>query len=195
MADALGVGTFAVLGHSGGGPHALACAALLPGRVTAAVSVSGLAPYDSVGLDWFTGMGPGGVAALRAAAAGRAARAAYAAKPTVTDPDFTRADWAALDGEWGWFGSVVEPAVLSGPGPQIDDDLAYVNPWGFDPAVITAPVLLVHGGDDLMVPPSHSDWLAGRIERSEVRIEPGAGHISVLPAQAEAALEWIRAHA
>jgi pimeloyl-ACP methyl ester carboxylesterase len=52
IADALGIGRFAVLGHSGGGPHALACAALLPERVMAAVSVSAPAPFDAAGLDW-----------------------------------------------------------------------------------------------------------------------------------------------
>jgi pimeloyl-ACP methyl ester carboxylesterase len=58
IADALGIGRFAVLGHSGGGPHALACAALLPERVIAAVSVSGPAPFDAAGLDWFAGWSP-----------------------------------------------------------------------------------------------------------------------------------------
>ncbi|BAL88853.1 hypothetical protein AMIS_36330 [Actinoplanes missouriensis 431] len=193
VADALGVGTFAVFGHSGGGPHALACAALLPGRVTAAVAGAGLAPFDAEGLDWFAGMGPGGVASLRSAAAGRAAKEAYAGNPAITDPDFTAADWAALEGAWGWFGSVVEPAIANGPAPLIDDDLAYVRPWGFDPATITVPVLLAHGEDDRMVPASHSVWLADRIKGAELRLTPGAGHISVLTAQDEAALEWIAA--
>ncbi len=193
VADALGIGSFAVLGQSGGGPHALACAALLPGRVTAAVSVAGLAPFTADGLDWFAGMGPGGVASLRAAAAGRAAKEAYAAAPTVTDVDFTAADWAALEGVWGWFGSVVEPAKANGPAPLVDDDLAYVGAWGFDPAAITAPVLLVHGADDRMVPAAHSTWLAGRIPGAELRLVPGAGHISVMTEQAEPATEWIAA--
>ncbi|MBB2946834.1 pimeloyl-ACP methyl ester carboxylesterase [Actinoplanes lutulentus] len=193
VADALGAGEFAVMGHSGGGPHALACAALLPARVTAAVSISGLAPHTAAGLDWFAGMGPGSLASLQAAAAGRAAKETYAAAPTVTDPDFTDGDWAALEGVWGWFGSVVEPAIKNGPAPLIDDDLAYVGPWGFDPATITTPVLLVHGGDDLMVPSSHSAWLAGQITNAELRVVPGAGHISVLPVEGEPALGWIPA--
>ncbi len=74
IADRLGVKRFAVMGHSGGGPHALACAALLPERVVGAVSIAGLAPPDAQGLDWFKGMGAYGAAALRAAAQGRAAR-------------------------------------------------------------------------------------------------------------------------
>jgi pimeloyl-ACP methyl ester carboxylesterase len=189
VADALGVADFAVFGHSGGGAHALACAALLPDRVTAAVSISGLAPYGAHGLDWFAGMGPAGAASLRAALAGRAVKEAHAA--TGPEPDFLAADWAALDGEWGWFGSVVEPAMAGGPAPLIDDDLAYVRDWGFDPASITAPVLLVHGGGDQVVPSSHSEWLSRHIGRARLRIVPAEGHISVLPGTAVEALDWV----
>ena len=70
---------FAVMGHSGGGPHALACGALLPDRVVAVVVGAGLAPYGADGLDWFAGMVPAGVASLRAAVAGRAAKEAHQA--------------------------------------------------------------------------------------------------------------------
>ena len=77
IADALGIGRFAALGHSGGGPHALACGALLPERVIAVVSVSASAPFDAEGLDWFAGWSPSGVAEQRAALAGRAALQAY----------------------------------------------------------------------------------------------------------------------
>ncbi|GAB7039500.1 alpha/beta hydrolase [Catenuloplanes niger JCM 9533] len=186
VADALGVAEFAVLGHSGGGPHALACAALLPGRVTAAATVAGLAPRRDE--TWFDGMGPAGVAGLRAAIAGRAAKEAHAAGDSM--PDFTPADWAALEGEWGWFGEVVEPAVAAGPGPLIDDDLAYVQPWGFDPATIEVPVLLVHGADDRVVPAAHA---RGLVPGAESWIVPGAGHISVLPETAVRALDWLAA--
>jgi pimeloyl-ACP methyl ester carboxylesterase len=189
VADALGVSGFAVFGHSSGGPHSLACAALLGDRVTAAVSISGLAPFTAAGLDWFAGMGPGSTASLRAAAAGRAVKEAHAA--SGSEPDFRPADWAALDGEWGWFGSVVEPAMAGGPAPLIDDDLAAVGGWGFDPASITAPVLLVHGSGDLVVPSSHSEWLARHIGGAQLRIEPAEGHVSVLPGTAVEALEWL----
>jgi pimeloyl-ACP methyl ester carboxylesterase len=189
IADELGLDRFAVLGHSGGGPHALACAALLPGRVSAAVSISGLAPYGAEGLDWFAGMAS--PASLRAAVAGREAKEAYEAAPTETDPGFIAADWAALGGPWGWFGKVVGPAMKNGPAPAIDDDLAYVLPWGFDPARIGVPTLLVHGGSDASVPSSHSAWLAEHIPGSELRIGPGEGHISILVTGAVPALEWL----
>jgi pimeloyl-ACP methyl ester carboxylesterase len=189
VADALRVPEFALFGHSGGGSHALACAALLPSRVTAAVSISGLAPITADGLDWFAGMGPAGEASLRAASAGRAAKEAHEA--TESEPDFLPADWAALRGEWGWFGSVVGPAIAGGPGPLIDDDLAYVAPWGCDPGMIKVPVLLVHGGGDLIVPSAHSEWLSRQIPGARLRVLPGEGHISVLPVAAVQALEWL----
>jgi len=189
VAGALNVSHFAVFGHSGGGSYALACAALLPSGVSAAVSISGLAPFTADGLDWFAGMGPGSEASLRAAAAGRAVKEAHEATESV--PDFLPTDWAALDGEWGWFGSVVGPAMASGPAPLIDDDLAYVSPWGCDPGTITVPVLLVHGSGDLMVPSAHSEWLSRHIRGSQLRVAPEEGHISVLSAMAVQALEWL----
>lgn len=187
VADALGIGTFALLGHSGGGPHALACAALLPGRVRAVAAISCPAPFEAAGLDWFAGMGPNSAATLRAASSGRTAR--ENAEPG--DPDFTPADWAALEGTWSWFGKVVGPALAGDPSAQVDDDLAYVSPWGFDPATLTVPVLLMHGAEDRMIPSSHSQWLADHIPGAELRVVPGAGHLSVLD-HAGQAVEWLR---
>lgn len=191
VADALGLGQFAIMGHSGGGPHALACAALLPERVLAVVSVSGPAPLGAEGLDWFAGMHPAGEASLRAAIAGRAAKEKYEESAEFDPEMFTPADLAALEGPWAWFGEVVGPAIESGPGALIDDDIAGVSPWGFDPAQISAPVLLMHGGADRMVPSSHSKWLAGRCPHAELRLFPDDGHVSVLNS-AGAALDWIR---
>ncbi len=193
VVDALGVERFAVMGHSGGGPHALACGALLPDRVLGVVSVSGLAPFDAKGLDWFAGMGDAGVASLRAAAAGRAEKKRHLISQAEAEgePDFTPEDWAALAGAWSWFGDVVGPALASGPGPHVDDDLAYVAPWGFDPARITAPLLLLHGERDLVVPSGHSRWLARHCHTAELRLSPEDGHISILRS-AESALLWLR---
>ncbi len=190
VADRLGVERFAVMGHSGGGPHALACAALMPQRVLAVVSGSGLAPYGAAGLDWFAGMAPAGAASLKAAAQGRAAKEAYEASDPGEDIGFIPADFAALRGEWSWFGEVVEPALAAGPAALIDDDLAYVAPWGFEPATITAPVLFFHGQRDAMVPSSHSEWLASHCPSSELRLYAGDGHVSVMQHSASA-LEWL----
>jgi pimeloyl-ACP methyl ester carboxylesterase len=195
IANALGIDRFAVVGHSGGGPHALACGALLPERVLGVVSVAGMAPFGAEGLDWFAGMAPSGAASLRAAAEGRAAKERYEASADEdADPGFVAADLAALDGEWSWFISVVRPAIEGGPGGLIDDDLAYVAPWGFDPARITAPTLLLHGGRDRVVPPSHGEWLARRCPSAELWLRPDDGHISVLGSGA-AALAWLRERA
>ncbi|MGH3759243.1 alpha/beta fold hydrolase [Actinophytocola sp.] len=192
VADALGIDRFAVLGHSGGGSHALACGVLLSDRVLAVVSAAGIAPFGADGLDWFAGMSDSSLGSLCAAAAGRAAKEAYETREDNPELEFPPPDLAAFEGPWGWFGSVVRPALAAGPGPLIDDDLAYVSPWGADPGSLTAPVLLLHGGLDLVIPSSHADWLAARCPSAELRLRPDDGHISVLDA-APAALEWLRA--
>jgi pimeloyl-ACP methyl ester carboxylesterase len=194
VADALGIDRFAVMGHSGGGPHALACGALLPERVLGVVSVAGLAPFGAEGLDWFAGMSDSGVASLRAAAEGRAAKERYESEAEYDPEMFTPADHAALSGTWSWVLDVVGPAVEGGPGGLIDDDLAYVAPWGFDPADCVAPALFVHGGRDRVVPCSHGEWLARRCPSAELRLRPDDGHISVLDSSA-ATMAWLREHA
>jgi pimeloyl-ACP methyl ester carboxylesterase len=191
VADVLGIDRFAAIGHSGGGPHALACAALLPERVLGSVSIAGLAPYDAVGLDWYKGMAASGVASLRAATEGRAVKERYEASGAAYDPEFTPGDHAALAGEWSWLGTVVNAAVQAGPGGLIDDDLAYVAPWGFDPAQIDTPTLLLHGGLDRVVPCTHSEWLGNQMPAAELRLSPDDGHISILN-HAAAGLEWLR---
>jgi pimeloyl-ACP methyl ester carboxylesterase len=198
IADARGIGRFGVLGHSGGGPHALACAAILGDRVFAAVSASGMAPHpadaeDPAGLDertWYADMYPGGTARLRAAHTGRAELETVLANDDFDPKMFTPADHAALNGDWEWLARVVGPALDNGPGGMIDDYLAYTGPWGFDPSVIAVPVLLLHGDADRMVPASHSEWLARHISGAELRISPGDGHISVLR-EAAAAVAWL----
>jgi pimeloyl-ACP methyl ester carboxylesterase len=193
VADALGIERFAVMGHSGGGPHALACGALMPERVLAAVSISGLAPIDADGLDWFAGMAAAGEAELRAAARGRAALEDQLAS-TEWDPEqFTPADHAALAGPWSWLGAIAGQALEAGPEGMVDDDLAYVAPWGFDPRLISPPVLLLHGGEDRIVPSSHGEWLARKVPGAELWLRRGDGHISVL-SSAEAAMDWLLEH-
>ena len=190
IADALRIGRFAVIGHSGGGPHALACGAVLSDRVIGAVSVSGLAPFGVQGLDWFAGMGAAGAGELRAAAGGRKALEDYLAS-TEFDPElFTPADHAALKGAWSWLGAVAGRAMKGGPGGMVDDDLAYVAPWGFDPGQVRPPVLILQGGQDRIAPSSHGRWLARQIRSAELWLRPDDGHISVLNS-GEAAMDWL----
>jgi pimeloyl-ACP methyl ester carboxylesterase len=190
IADALGLGRFAVLGHSGGGPRSLACGALLPDRVLGVVSVSAPAPHDADGLDWFAGWSKGGTAEQRAAADGRAALENFLEHAEFDMDDFTPGDQAALGGRWEWVGRVAGQAMEAGPAAMIDDLLAAAGPWGFDVADLSVPVLIVHGDRDRMVPSAHGRWLAARCPSAELRIGPDDGHITVLD-HVPAALEWL----
>jgi pimeloyl-ACP methyl ester carboxylesterase len=196
IADALGIARFTVLGHSGGGPHALACAALLPERVIAAVSVSAPAPFDADALDWFAGWSPGVAAENRAATQGRAALEAHwaATEPEDMSVIFTEADLAALEGNWSWLAGVAGQAMEQGTEGYLEDTLAAVRPWGFQPGAIRVPVLIVHGAKDKLVPPAHGQWLAARVPAAESRTVPDAGHITVLDAAPDA-LAWLAARA
>jgi len=191
VADALGIDRFAVMGHSGGGPHALACGALVPERVLGVVAGSSLAPFGADGLDYFAGMAQSNAAELRAASQGRPSLENHLETAEFDPESFTPADHAALSGEWSWLLDVVGPALEAGPGGMIDDELAYVTLWGFEPAHVIPPVLLLHGGMDRVAPASHSEWLAGRCPSSELWLRPNDGHISVL-SSAAAALGWLR---
>jgi pimeloyl-ACP methyl ester carboxylesterase len=190
VADALGIDRFAVLGHSSGGAHALACAALLPDRVQAVICAAGLAPYTAEGLDWFAGMYAGGAAVLAAAAAGREALSEHLASTGYDPQMFTSADHTALTGNWAWLARIAGVASEAGPAGMIEDELANVAPWGFEPSQIRAPVLYVHGGQDRIAPAAHAQWLAGRTPGSELWLRPPDGHVSVLEA-GPAALEWL----
>jgi pimeloyl-ACP methyl ester carboxylesterase len=178
-------------GYGGSTPH--------PGRDVAtaavdAVCASGLAPYHAQGLDWFGGMGAAGAAELRAAARGRVALQEYLGSAEYDPELFTPADHAALAGPWSWLLTVVEQAMEGGLGGMVDDDLAYVAPWRFDPAQVRPPVLFLHGGQDRMVPSSHGEWLARQTRSAELWLRPDEGHVSILSA-AEAALGWLREQA
>jgi pimeloyl-ACP methyl ester carboxylesterase len=190
VADEFGLDRFAVIGSSGGATHALACAALLPDRVTGVASFSAIAPMSpdrAHEFDWFDGMvAPGG---LRAAMLGRSARVAFAASDEFDDDSFIEADYEALAGDWSALGDEANAANSAGPAGLIDDDMALVSPWGFDLADITVPVLLVQGDADRIAPRTHAEWMATRIRDAELRLIPG-GHISVL-SESGVAMDWL----
>jgi pimeloyl-ACP methyl ester carboxylesterase len=192
--DALGADTFVTMGWSGGGPHTLACAAALPGRCLAAASVAGVAPYRAKGLDWLAGMGPENVDEFGAAVAGEAVLtpfldSAAAALGTVTGADVAQAlgglviaaDQAALTGAFADFvAAALRASMNTGIAGWRDDDLAFVQDWGFplDPAP-AAPVAIWQGDQDKMVPFAHGQWLAANIPGARAHLLPGEGHLSL----------------
>ncbi|MFL6128784.1 MAG: alpha/beta fold hydrolase [Mycobacteriales bacterium] len=190
IADALGIEEFATVGISSGGPHALACAALLPGRVTAAVTVAGPAPIGADGLDWFAGMATAVEARMRAGRRGRVAIEAHLSSQGFRTDGLTRSDLTALVGDWQWLSASSQEALSAGFPGVVDDVLCMVTPWGFRPATIDAPVLVVHGTKDRIVPSTHGEWLARHLGAAELWLRPGDGHIAVLNS-CPAALGWL----
>lgn len=194
IADALDIDRLATWGISGGGPHALACAALLPERVVAAASLASVAPYPAEGLDWFAGMGEANVAEFGLTLEGRDALepflrherdAMLAAGPaglaeamrTLLSP----ADHAVFTGETADY---MFEAFRAGNEERLDgwldDDLAFAKPWGFELEQIDVPVLLWQGAEDRFVPFAHGEWLARRIPAVDARLSRDDGHLTLL---------------
>jgi pimeloyl-ACP methyl ester carboxylesterase len=187
IADELEMDRFAVLGYSGGGPHALACAARMPGRVAAAAALACVAPFD--GDDgWFDGMHA--PAALRAAVVSREARAAFAETDEFDPGQFVDTDWAALEGEWSTLGDDAQRAEADGPGGLIDDDVAFTRPWGFDLGDVRVPTLLVHGERDRVIPRSHAVRTLAALPEARLWMRLDEGHVAVLSVLPDA-LEWL----
>jgi pimeloyl-ACP methyl ester carboxylesterase len=195
--DELGVGEFVTAGWSGGGPHALACAALLPGRCLAATTIAGVAPYGSPGLDWLAGMAQDNIEEFSATLAGRDTLTDYLAGPAAvlagfTGPDLSAGmndlisatDEAALDEEFaGYLAACFRAAVQQGAVGWRDDDLALLGDWGFSlDAAGQVPVAVWQGDQDRMVPAAHGEWLAARIPGAGARMRPGEGHLTLITA-------------
>ncbi|MBM0258139.1 alpha/beta hydrolase [Micromonospora sp. 4G55] len=200
IADQLGLEHFAVAGRSGGGPHALACAAdgALRGRVARVAVLVSFAPSDATQLDWFAGMnsdnvrGFGGdgnrdTASVIEQIRRRAARA-------IEDPRFlleelmvemSAADRRAVNDAAlrRLITDTYEEALRAGPYGWIDDVLALRRSWKFDLGAIdtaVTPVRLWHGAEDTFAPASHARWLAGQIPGAEVEVQPGAAHFDAV---------------
>lgn len=177
--DQLEIAHAAVAGYSGGGPHALALAVLLGRRATHVATFASPAPYDHTP-GWFAGMaGNGG--GLRPAAAGRAARERHQQHGEFDPESFTDDDLTALSGTWSAIGQDAQAATAAGSDHgEIDDDLAFVAPWGVDLATITARCTVFHGTGDRIVPVHHAERLGRLVPSAELRVLPGSGHVAVL---------------
>jgi pimeloyl-ACP methyl ester carboxylesterase len=192
VADALGYDRFYSVGGSGGAPHSIACAGLLPDRVISAAAIACPAPVSAEGLDWTAGMGKGNVAELAAAQSGddelqefleSEAHSMVAAsaeelvtmlgdvvsevdRRAVTGPlcEFIVRETAhsLSTGVWGWF----------------DDDKAILGDWGLELTEIRAPLHLWHGAHDRFVPIAHGAWLAKHLQ-VECHLRPNDGHLSL----------------
>jgi pimeloyl-ACP methyl ester carboxylesterase len=193
LLDAIGADRFVTIGWSGGGPHALACAALLADRCAAAVSLSGVAPYPAAGLDWLAGMGPENVEEFTLALQGESALTPWleeaATHLAAVQGDEVAAalgglvsdiDKASLTGDYAEFmAATLRRAVSAGIAGWRDDDLAFAKPWGFELDAIARPVAVWQGGEDRMVPMAHGEWLAEHIPGAHKHLYPDEGHLSL----------------
>lgn len=195
IADQLDLKEFSIVGRSGGGPHALACAALIEDKRLQSVAVLvGLAPSDAKGLDWFEGMTDSNTNEYELVATDGDAVVAdltRRAEEVMKNPDSLL---IALEKEMSEADKRVafdvairrrlhetyREALKFGPYGWIDDVLAFRCPWGFDLSKITVPVRLWHGNDDVFSPPGHSVWMANQIPGAKIQVQRGAAHFDAM---------------
>jgi pimeloyl-ACP methyl ester carboxylesterase len=196
LANHLHADQFVTVGWSGGGPHAIACAALLPDQVLAAATLAGVAPYDAEGLEWTAGMGEDNQIEYPLAArdpdallewmqpqveamANISPQGIIAVLRTI----ISDVDERSLSGEFGKvLATSFHRAFVHGPWGWYDDDLAFVAPWGIELESITVPVSIWQGRHDLMVPFAHGEWLAEHIASARPQLRPDHGHLSLVVA-------------
>jgi len=195
--DHLGADRFVTAGWSGGGPHALACAALLPERCRAAAILAGVAPYAAEGLDWMAGMAAENVEEFGAAVEGAGALELYLERfaaelhgvtgdqvATALGGLVSEVDVKALTGDLAeTLAASLRQAVSTGIAGWRDDDLAFVRDWGFDLGSIQVPVAVWQGDQDRMVPFDHGRWLARHVPSARSRLLKDEGHLSLISHQ------------
>lgn len=202
--DHLGIAHCVVGGTSGGGPHALACAALVPQALSAFV-VASVAPMDSAEFDWYGGMSPGNVAEFRSAEAGRASliealRDDAAMMSSATAEQFLADNAATIAGtDQSAMRRTIEEklesarhALANGLDGWVDDALAFVAPWGFDVGDIAVPTSVWHGADDVAVPVAHGRWLAQHIPTAREHILTATGHASITESASDILAEAVQ---
>jgi pimeloyl-ACP methyl ester carboxylesterase len=191
--DAIGADRCHVIGWSGGGPHALACAARMPERVISAATIGGIAPYPAEGLDWTAGMGAENIEEFGAAVSAPSELAAFLERSApslrvVTPQEVADAfgdliddvDRGSLTGAFSvWMADSLHEALRNGYWGWFDDDLAFTKRWGFELSEIRVPAFIWQGGHDRMVPHAHGEWLAAHIPGARPRLFVEEGHLSL----------------
>jgi pimeloyl-ACP methyl ester carboxylesterase len=196
IADQLDIEQFAVVGRSGGGPHALACAALLGHRVTRTAVLVGVAPVNAPGLDWYEGMAPGNVddhatagsdpPLLAKRLAERAVSAVHDLGSLVDElrAEMHESDRLVIDDVaiWRLVAEAHAEALRRGPYGWLDDVKALRRDWGFRLDNIKTPVRLWHGKDDTFAPVSHTLWMEKQLVNADVDVEvqPGTAHFGAM---------------
>lgn len=208
IADYLDIEKFGVWGFSGGGPHALACAALLPERVTAAAILGGVAPYDAEGLDYFAGTGEFNIEDTKLL---QSDPVRWEKKNLEEIQEMTTRDGESALEEFATLLSEVDRRALSegmsdymltgmrdgcsnGVKGLMDDELAFIKPWGFDVSAVKVPTKIWHGKEDLFVPISHGRWIAGKIKGCETHFFDDEGHLSLFVKKSSDIMKWLSAH-
>lgn len=205
IAADLGIERLAVWGISGGGPHALACAALLTDLVPAVGVLASPAPLGAQGLDYFAGMGELNADDLRLFLDDRAAARAKCEQDRLEFLEVSAeqlheqlktllspADAAVLTGE---FSQYLVDCIQSGLAPGAEgwweDGVAMNEPWGFELGSIRTPVLLYHGRQDRFVPFGHGEWLAGQIPGVQAELTDDDGHLTLTDRHLEQIHSWL----
>ena len=205
VCDALGIDRFCAWGISGGGPHALALAALLPDRCAAAAALAPVAPYGAEGLDFTEGMGEQNVEEFGAIFEGderhRELLERDRAELMSITPDQLVEAWQSLLGPAdvevtnGRLAAYILDCVRDGVGQSLDgwfdDDVAFVQPWGFELAAIRVPVLHWQGEQDKFVPFGHGVWLSQRIPDVESRLSAEDGHLTLAERRIPEVHAWL----
>jgi len=206
IAEDLGLDRFAVWGHSGGGHHALACAAVLRDRVVAATSLAADAPYTAVtaeGLDWFQGMSDWHTQFFKAMMSNPAALDELSAPDILTRDQFRErvssilsdVDRLALTDELVDYVMASErEGQRAGLAGGRDDSLAEIAPWGFDLATIRVPLQVWHGKHDKFVPFPQGEWLAAHLPEADIHLESEEGHVSLFERRIPDVHEWLESH-
>lgn len=202
FADHLGISTFGIIGYAGGGPHALASMKIAGDRCVGAVIVAGLAPFAEADFDFYEGMDDANKQEWQL---------------SRENPEQFEVELTQYADEWGGFDFEKLKSVFnSGPGTPMpedwlrafyacvkyslqqganglrEDSFAFINPWGFSPSEIAAPLQMWAGTKDVNAPAGHARWLHQNIPGSELHILDEKDHNSVVEPAWEAGFAWLQ---